>query len=70
MRDDIFRKTEKKLYNYFDKDRLINSYRNKIEYLLKYKIDLEIKIKNTDIKAISYEERVQSSNTGIGYAEK
>ena len=76
MRDDIFRKTEKKLYNYFDKDRLINSYKNKIIYLSKYEIELEEKIVNTDIeinvdiKAISYEERVQSSSAGIGYAEK
>ena len=76
MRDDIFRKTEKKLYNYFDKDRLINSYKNKIIYLSKYEIELEEKIVNTDIeinidiKAISYEERVQSSNDGVGYVEK
>ncbi|MGL4760395.1 MAG: hypothetical protein ACRCWG_02970 [Sarcina sp.] len=76
MREDIFRKTEKKLYNYFDKDKLIKSYKHKIECLLKYKEELEEKVKtadveiNTDIKAISYEERVQSSSDGVGYAER
>ena len=76
MRDDIFRKTEAKLYDYFEKDMLISSYKNKIEYLSKCKKELEEKIVNTDIeinadiKAISYEEKVQTSGTGISYAEK
>ena len=76
MRDDIFRKTEAKLYAYFEKDRLIKSYKNKMGKLLKYEKELEEKIVNTDIeinadiKAISYEERVQSGGDGIGYAEK
>ncbi|WP_297522958.1 hypothetical protein [uncultured Clostridium sp.] len=76
MKENIFRKTEKKLYNYFDKDKLINSYKNKIKYLDDYELELEEKIVNidieinADIKAISYEERVQSSGDGIGYAER
>ncbi|WP_297439078.1 hypothetical protein [uncultured Clostridium sp.] len=76
MRDNIFRKTEKKLYDYFDKDNLIKSCEDKIKYLNKCYKDLEDKIKNVDIKidadikAISYEERVQTSNDGISCVEK
>ncbi|WP_297439280.1 hypothetical protein [uncultured Clostridium sp.] len=76
MRDNIFRKTEKKLYSYFDKDKLIRSYEEKIKYLKKYHQELEDKIKNVDIKidadikAISYEARVQTSSDGISCVEK
>ena len=76
MRDNFFKKTEKKLYDYFDKDKLIKSYEDKIKYLNKCYQELEIKIKNVDIKidadikAISYEARVQTSSDGISCVEK
>ena len=76
MKENIFRKTEKKLYNYFDKDVLLKSYKEKLEYLLDYQEELELKIKNVDveinadIKAINYEERIQTSSDGTSYAER
>lgn len=76
MKNNEFRNTERKLYNYFDKDNLIHSYNNKIEYLKQKIVRLQDRLKNTDIninvdiKAISYEERVQCSSEVASYAEK
>lgn len=76
MKENIFRKTERRLYNYFNKDKLINSYRDKINYLTNYIKELDYKIKNidieinTDIRAISYDEKVQSSLDSSSYIEK
>lgn len=76
MKGNIFRKTERRLYNYFNKDKLINSYRDKINYLTNYIKELDHKIKNvdieinTDIRAISYDEKVQSSLDSSSYIEK
>lgn len=73
---ETFRKTEKKLYNYFKKDKKINSLKRKITLLNKHIEQIEYKLKHTDIsipeesKSMSYEERVQTSSTGESYAER
>ncbi|WP_236883767.1 hypothetical protein [Clostridium botulinum] len=71
-----FRKTEKKLYNFFKKDKKISSLKHKIEVLNKQIDDIEIKLKKIDIdipdecKSITHEERVQTSSDGTSYAER
>lgn len=71
-----FRKTEKKLYNYYGKEKKINSINRKIELLKSQITEIDRKIKETDInipeesRSITYEERVQSSGDGSSYAEK
>ncbi|QPW61892.1 hypothetical protein IG390_05190 [Clostridium botulinum] len=76
MDKEIFRKTEKKLYNFFKKDKKINSLNHKIELLNKQINDIEEKLKNVNItipeesRAITYEERVQTSSDGTSYAER
>lgn len=71
-----FRKTEKKLYNYFKKDKKINSLQRKITLLNKHIEQIDYKLKHTDIsipeesKSMSFEERVQTSSTGESYAER
>lgn len=73
---ETFRKTERKLYNYYCKDRRIQSLNRKIELLQNQINDIELKLRNVDInipeesKAIIYEERVQTSNDGTSYAER
>lgn len=71
-----FRKTEKKVYSYFMKDKKISSLRYKIE-LLKTQIEkIDEKLKNVDLsipeesRSMTYEERVQTSNDGTSYAER
>ncbi|MGL4761109.1 MAG: hypothetical protein ACRCWG_06570 [Sarcina sp.] len=76
MQSARFRNTERKLYNYFNMDNLLHSYINKIKKLRDKIRDIDERLKNidisidSDIQAISYSERVQTSNTGVGYAEK
>ncbi|KEI18219.1 hypothetical protein G8T60_12025 [Clostridium botulinum C] len=76
MDKDIFRKTEKKLYNYFGKDRKIESLKRKIILLKNQIVEIERKIKNVDIdipeesRAITYEEKVQTSSDYSSYAER
>lgn len=71
-----FRETEKKIYNYFRKDKVISSLKHKAEILNKQVDQIEKKLRNTDItipeesRAMTYEERVQTSNTGESYAER
>ncbi|WP_234121176.1 hypothetical protein [Clostridium hydrogenum] len=73
---ETFRATEKKIYNYFKKDKVINSLKHKVEILNKQVDQIEKKLRSTDIsipeesKAMSYEERVQTSSTGESYAER
>ncbi|MFT8313190.1 MAG: hypothetical protein ABF633_02925 [Clostridium sp.] len=73
---ETFRKTEKKLYNYFKKDKKINSLKQKITLLNKHIDQIEYKLKHTDIsipeesKSMTFEERVQTSSTGESYAER
>ncbi|MGU8449416.1 hypothetical protein V1657_11615 [Clostridium perfringens] len=72
----LFKKTEWKLYNYFEKDSKIKAAESKRD-LLKRNIEvLEGKIKNTDIrltpdvKSVSFSERVQTSNDGVSATER
>lgn len=73
---ETFRKTERKIYNYFKKDKKINSLKRKITLLNKHIEQIEYKLKHVDIsipeesKSMSYEERVQTSSTGESYAER
>lgn len=73
---ETFRKTEKKLYNYFKKDKKINSLKQKIELLNKHIDQIEFKLNHIDItipeesRSMSYEERIQISSTGESYAER
>lgn len=73
---ETFRKTEKKLYNYFGKDKKINSINRKISLLKKQIEDIESKLRNVNIsipeesKSMTYEERVQTSSDGASYAER
>lgn len=76
MDKEIFRRTERKLYNYFRKDKKINSIKKKIELLNIQIGDIEKKLKEVNInipeesRSITYEERVQSSGDCTSYAEK
>lgn len=71
-----FRKTEKKLYNYFMKNKKINSLKHKIELLNKQVEKIEQKLKKVDVsipeesRSMTYEERIQTSNDGTSYAER
>ncbi|BFN03899.1 hypothetical protein [Clostridium tetani] len=73
---ETFRKTERKLYNYYCKDRRIQSLNRKIELLKKQINDIDIKLRNVDVnipeesRAITYEERIQTSNNSTSYAEQ
>lgn len=72
----LFRATERKLYNYFSKDRKVNAINRKIELLNKQIEEIKTKIQNNDIfipeesRSITYDERVQSSSDGTSYAER
>lgn len=76
MDKDTFRKTERILYNYFRKEEVIKYKREVIEVLKKRIEQLEKRIKETnvsidyDLQAMSTGERVQTSSTGTGYAER
>jgi hypothetical protein len=67
---------ENKLKNYFLKDQKIKSYKLKIEVIKKQKAELDLQIKNNDIvipiesSSPSFEERVQTTPTGMSYAER
>ena len=73
---ETFRKTEKKLYNYFGKDRKIESLKRKIILLKEQICEIDRKLKSVDIsipeesRSITYEERVQTSNDCTSYAER
>ena len=76
MRKDEFKKTEEKLYNYFDKEKKIATFNFRIDLLKKQveKINAELKECNVNIEAESsspsFDERVQSSSDGTSYAER
>ena len=75
MDKETFRKTERKLYNYYGKEKILSSYKRKIDLLNKHIKEIDNKVKNLDIdipiesKSISFDEKVQSSNDGSSYAE-
>ncbi len=71
-----FRATEKKLYNYFSKDKKMNSINRKMDQIVKQITEIEKDIEETNIsipeesRSIAYEERVQSSSDATSYAER
>jgi DNA-directed RNA polymerase specialized sigma subunit len=73
---ETFRVTERKIYNYFKKDRVINTLKHKANILKKQVDQIEEKLRTTDIsipeesRAQTYEERVQTSSNGESYAER
>lgn len=76
MDKELFKETENKVRRYYQKDKLINSLKNKIK-LLEGQIDnIEKDLKECNItlepgiKPISYEERVQTSGDGSSFAER
>lgn len=76
MNKDELKLTESKLYNYFQKDKKIAAINYKIETLMHQidGIDRDLRECNIDIElessAMSFEERVQTSNDGTSYAER
>lgn len=76
MSRDKFKKTEDKLYNYFNKEKKIATLNYRIEVLKKqiYTINQELKSCDVNIEIESsspgFEERVQSSSDGTSYAER
>lgn len=76
MSRDRFKKTEDKLYNYFNKDKKIATLNYRIEVLKNQidKINQELKECDVSIEVESsspgFEERVQSSSDGTSYAER
>ena len=76
MDKELFRKTEGKLYNYFNKEKKIATLNFRIDLLKKQveKINDELKACNVNIEAESsspsFDERVQSSPDGASYAER
>lgn len=76
MDKDLFRKTERMLYNYFKKNKIIEHKKNLINILNKRIDEIEKDIKKVnvqidyDLQAIPGRERVQTSSTGTSYAER
>ncbi|WP_297712046.1 hypothetical protein [Clostridium sp.] len=76
MSRDRFKKTEDKLYNYFNKEKKIATLNYRIEVLKKQidKINQELRGCDVNIKIESsspgFEERVQTSSDGTSYAER
>lgn len=76
MSRDRFKKTEDKLYNYFNKEKKIATLKFRIAVLKKhiFEIDQELKTCDVNIEVESsspgFEERVQSSPDGTSYAER
>lgn len=76
MDKDLFEKTESKLFKYFNKDKMIKSLNEKLKILDKQieAIDIDLRECNISIEPESsspnFEERVQTSGTGISYAER
>lgn len=76
MNKDELKLIESKLYNYFQKDKKIAAINYKIETLMHQidGIDRDLRECNIDIElessAMSFEERVQTSNDGTSYAER
>ena len=76
MSRDRFKKTEDKLYNYFNKEKKIATLNYRIELLKKQidKINQELRECDVNIEIESsslwFEERVQTSSDGTSYAER
>ena len=76
MSRDRFKKTEDKLYNYFNKEKKIATLNYRIELLKKQidKINQELGECDVNIEiessSLGFEERVQTSSDGTSYAER
>ena len=76
MSRDKFKKTEDKLYNYFNKEKKIATLNYRIEVLKRQidKINQELRECDVNIEIESsspgFEERVQTSSDGTSYAER
>lgn len=76
MSRDRFKKTEDKLYNYFNKEKKIATLNYRIELLKKQidKINKELRECDVNIEiessSLGFEERVQTSSDGTSYAER
>lgn len=73
---ETFRKTERKLYNYYEQEEVIKSIEYRIEKLKNQVKQIEQDIKNNNVvieeesRSITYEERVQTSSNGTSYVER
>lgn len=76
MDKELFEKTESKLFKYFNKGKMVKSLNEKLKILDKQieSIDNDLRECNISIESESsspsFEERVQTSGTGISYAER
>ena len=76
MSRDKFKKTEDKLYNYFNKEKKIATLNYRIELLKKRRDKINQELKECDVSievessSPGFEERVQSSSDGTSYAER
>lgn len=76
MSRDKFKKTEDKLYNYFNKEKKIATLNYRIELLKKQRDKINQELKECDVSievessSPGFEERVQSSPDGTSYAER
>ena len=77
MTKEEFKAVEKKLYDFYQRENIINSLKFKIDIIQEQIEAIEEKITGTKIninddglQAVNYDERVQSTSTGISYAEK
>ena len=76
MDKELFRKTEGKLYRYYESKKHLFGLNEKIARLEKHKETIEYDIRHTNIRIDPYQggpginERVQTSSTGTSYAEQ
>lgn len=76
MDKELFKETENKICRYFAKDKLTKSLNAKLKLLESQIALIQNNLQNCNIsiepniKAISYEERVQTSGDGTSYAER
>ncbi|WP_175412883.1 hypothetical protein [Clostridium sp. AWRP] len=76
MDDEVFKNMEQRIFNYFNRDKRISILNKRLEVFKKQIAEIEYKLKNIDVdipeelRAVAYEERVQTSPTGESYAEK
>ncbi|WP_142415425.1 sigma-70 family RNA polymerase sigma factor [Hathewaya massiliensis] len=73
---ELFRKTEKRLYDHFNKEDIIKKKESLISLYTSQLKELESDIKNnnvrldTGLKSINYDEKVQTSTTGTSFMEQ
>lgn len=76
MDKQLFRATERKLYDYFQAEKKISCLNLRIELLNKHIADIRTRIRETDIsipgesRSITYGDVVQTSGSVISYAER